>query len=217
MVCSMQAFVTYGPDFGFFLHIPRFLEKLRASLPPTPQSPIPLALVHSVFLVGVLFSGDDDLKRQEQQILNRAQQALSTDLGPTNTLYMLQAEVLLSQYLFHHNRRTAGGYHAAAAVSIAIGCKLHKIRSAEWSVAPFANPAIPEVQLFPALDDVEEGERIRAFWTVFALDRCWSVAIQSSSVLAHQGTASTRVDTPWPLEMSWYEQVRPKPRHSPTR
>ena len=56
-------------------------------------------------------------------------------------------------------------------------------------------------------DATEEGERINAFWTVFVLDRCWSVWMQSPSVLIDETSASTQVDTPWPLDLIGYEQV----------
>ncbi|KAI0692447.1 hypothetical protein BC835DRAFT_1277730 [Cytidiella melzeri] len=219
---SMQTFVSYAPEFGFFLHLPRFLEKLKASIPPTPQSPLPAALVHATFLFGVLFSagsgvgiggGDDDLTKEVPQLLKRAEQALSAELDPSTMLYTLQAEVLLGMCLYHMNSRISGNYHAAAAMSIAVGCKLHKLRSSEWMNTQMNHPligehpgSIPDVQLFPPMDDIEEGERIRAFWTIFTLDRCLVVVCGATSLLAQQGTAATRVDTPWPLEMSDYEQ-----------
>ena len=42
---SIQSFVNFAADFGFFLHVPRFLTQLRTSIPPTDQSPLPAALV----------------------------------------------------------------------------------------------------------------------------------------------------------------------------
>lgn len=197
--------MEFGPDFGFFLHMPRFLNQLRASIPPTDQSPLPPALVHAVQLIGLLFAGDSTLQQQEPRKLALLIQTLSSDLDPSRILYTLQAEVLVSCYFFHRNRRLEGSYHAAAAVSIAVACKLHKIRSASWMVQPPGTPSGQEVQLFPPADDIEEGERIRAFWTVFSLDRCWAVWTQSPSVFMTQPSA--QVDTPWPLEMSEYEQV----------
>ncbi|KIP07417.1 hypothetical protein PHLGIDRAFT_118101 [Phlebiopsis gigantea 11061_1 CR5-6] len=208
----MQAFIEFGPDFGFFLHMPRFLNQLRASIPPTDQSPLPPALVHAVQLIGLLFTGDNTLQQQEPRKLALLIEALSADLDPSQILYTLQAEVLVSYYFFHRNRRLEGSYHAAAAVSIAVACKLHKIRSASWMIQPPSTPSGQEVRLFPPADDVEEGERIRAFWTVFSLDRCWAVWTQSPSVFMTQPSA--QVDTPWPLEMSEYEQHLMMPQGS---
>lgn len=207
LVHSVQAFVNFGPDFGFFLHLQRFLGLLRQSIPPTDQSPLPAALVHAVQLVGLLFCGDHALQQQEPRKLNLVLQTLSSDVHPDRIMYTLQAEVLVAHYFFHKGRRLEGSYHAAAAVSIAVACKLHKLRSASWVVHAPGSPSGQEVQLFPPADDVEEGERIRAFWTVFALDRCWTVWTNSSSVFMMPPTAATQVDTPWPLEMAAYEQV----------
>lgn len=134
-------------------------------------------------------------------MLTAALQSLSVNMDPSRIIYVLQAEVLLAHYLFHKNRRLEGGYHAAAAVSIAVACELHKIRSATWRSGGGA------VRLYPPTDAVEEGERVRAFWAVFTLDRCWAVWLQSTSVFLNTPTAATLVDTPWPLEMEAYEEV----------
>ena len=204
---SIQSFVDFAPDFGFYLHIPRFLTQLRASVPPTDRSPLPSALVHAVQLVGLLFCEDDALKQEQPLKLAAVLQTLSIDMDPSRIIYILQAEVLVSHYLFHMNRRLEGSYHAAAAVSIAVACRLHKIRSTSGLVMPSGSQNGQEVRLIPPSDSIEEGERIRAFWTVFALDRYWSVWTQSSSVFIMPPTTMTQVDTPWPLEMVGYEQV----------
>lgn len=187
--------------------MPRFLTQLRASIPPSDRSPLPASLVHATQLIGLLFVNDSTLQQQESRKLALVLQTLSADLDPHRIIYTLQAEVLVSHYFFHRNRRLEGSYHIAAAVSIAVACKLHKIRSASWIMQPPGTPSGQEVQLFPPADDVEEGERIRAFWTVFSLDRYWTVWTQSPSVFMIQPTAATQVDTPWPLEMADYEQV----------
>ena len=187
--------------------MPRFLTQLRASIPPTAQSPLPAALVHAVQLIGLLFVNDSSLQQQEQRKLALVLQTLSGDMDPARIMYTLQAEVLISYYFFHRNRRLEGSYHIAAAVSIAVACKLHKIRSASWVMQHPGAPSGQEVQLFPPTDDIEEGERIRAFWTVFSLDRCWTIWTGSSSVFIIKSTVATQVDTPWPSEMEEYEQV----------
>lgn len=200
---SIQSFIDHASSFGFFLHFDRFLVSLRASIPPTDHSPVPAALVHVVYLLGVVFSNDPVLKQQESQILTRALQSLTPALDPARIIYALQAEVLLSNYLFHKGRVFEGGYHSAAAVSIAVACRLHKLRSAVWP----AVTANAELSLPAPRDDVEEGERTMAFWNVFVLDRCWAMCLQSSSVLIQEASANMQIDTPWPLKMANYEQV----------
>ena len=177
------------------------MEKMTYSVPPTHQSPLPAGLVYAVFLIDILFSRDPTHEAVEQQLLSLVLQNLTTDFEPAHILYSLQTEVLISYYLFHKDRRIEGGYHAAAAVSITVACSLHKIRSPRNS--PTAAIILPQ-----PVDVIEEGERINAFWTVFVLDRCWTVWMQSPSVLIDETSASTQVDTPWPLDMAGYEQVK---------
>ncbi len=143
------------------------------------------------------------LRNEEPRLLERALQSLSCAPDSTRIIYMFQAEVLLSYYLFHQARKLEGGYHAAAAVSIAVACRLHKIRSTAWSV----NRTNTGFSLPPPVDSIEEGERIRGFWTILVLDRCWTVWMQSPSVLIQEASPSMQIDTPWPMDMNSYEQV----------
>ena len=176
-----------------------------ASIPPTDQSPVPPVLVHTVFLLGVTFGDDPVLNQQESQMLTRAIHSLTSALDPSRIIYLLQAEVLLAYYLFHKGRNLEGAYHTAAAVSIAVACKLHKLRSASWPAA--AADADRGVNLPPPRDAIEEGDRILAFWNVLVLDRCWSAWSQSLSVLIQEASVTMQIDTPWPLKTSSYEQV----------
>lgn len=201
--CSIQSFMDHSTSFGFFLHPTRFFGNLTASIPPTDQSPVPAALVYAVYLLGVVFSNDPGLKEQESQMLTRTLHSLTSALDPTHIIYVLQAEVLVSYYLFYKGRQLEGGYHAAAAVSIAVACKLHKLRSNSWPPAA----GNTEYLLLPAVDDIEEGERILAFWNVLILDRCWSVWSQSPSALIREASPSMQISTPWPLKMTSYERV----------
>ncbi|KAF7793506.1 hypothetical protein EIP86_004618 [Pleurotus ostreatoroseus] len=182
------------------------MDKIRVSVPPNPHSLLPPALVYAVLLIDLAFSNDPARGTKEQQLLAQVLQTLSADFTPGRILHNLQAEVLVSYYLFHKDRRIEGGYHAAAAVSIAVASSLHKIRSPR-------GPVGQTIGLPPAQDAVEEGERINAFWTVFVLDRCWTVWMQSPSVLIDETSARTQIDTPWPLDMAGYEQNLLPPGH----
>ncbi|EKM53301.1 uncharacterized protein PHACADRAFT_175699 [Phanerochaete carnosa HHB-10118-sp] len=59
-----------------------------------------------------------------------------------------------------------------------------------------------------AADAVEQGERVDAFWAVYVLDKCWSVALESPSAISDSSTSGTRISTPWPLSIAQYEQGR---------
>ncbi|THG98268.1 hypothetical protein EW026_g3892 [Hermanssonia centrifuga] len=195
----LRSFSSCGFDFGFFLHMQRFKENMKASIPPSDDSPIPSALVYVVLLIDALFSNDPAYHATEDRLLALVQQNFSSDFHPTRMMYTLQTEVLLSYYLFHKDRRVEGGYHAAAAVSIVVACGLHKLGSTRAQGRTGINLPLPR-------DAVEDGERINAFWTVIVLDRCWTVWMQTPSVLIDETSANTQIDTPWPLDMIGYEQ-----------
>jgi hypothetical protein len=57
-------------------------------------------------------------------------------------------------------------------------------------------------------DQIEEGERINAFWAVFLMDRCLAVAFGPPLVISDMDAPGMQIDTPWPLEMETYERVR---------
>ncbi|GJE91607.1 Zn(II)2Cys6 transcription factor [Phanerochaete sordida] len=170
----MQTFIAVSPTFGFFFDPPRFLPRLRASMPPSEHTPVSVLLVRTIELVGAHFSADAALRHGEEQRLAAVLQAIPANLDRHRLMDTLQAEVLLAHYLLHCNRRTEGSYHAAAAVSIAVACELHKLPWADGGGGAGAGaPGSP-------VDDADGGTRLRAFWTVFALERAWSAWMHST-------------------------------------
>lgn len=199
---SLNSFVAHALSFGVFLNMPRFLARLSAA---SEENPLPPVISYAVHLVGLVTCRDSQFKNQETQILSLLIQSLSTAVShihPTEVLYILQAEVLLSNYFFHQDRRLEGEYHITAAVAIVLSSKLHQLGQASPSGSPRATDPSP---LPPAADAIEQGERINAFWAVVTLDRCWSIALGAQSALGR--TDMTRITTPWPLDMADYEKV----------
>lgn len=201
----LNTFIGHAFAFGFFLNIPRFLAKIAEKNTESALPPVVLDAVHLVALATVQGHQSTDA---ESQILSRLVGSLSTALSgihPSQLLYVLQAEVLLSNYFFHHDRRLEGGYHVTAAVSIVLASNLHQTHD-------HRNPTPASVsepyQLPPPADSIVHGERVNAFWTVFCLDRCWSVALGSQSALARADFVTSQISTPWPLDMGDYERVR---------
>lgn len=132
----------------------------------------------------------------------------------------MQAEVLLSQYFFCLGRFLEGRYHANAAVSLVISCGLHKIRPEASEPHPVASQMGAAVnlgfssnvsgglfELSIPIDSVDLGERINIFWSVYNIDKCWSVAVNSPSILVDDAALGTQIDTPWPLDVESYERV----------
>ena len=146
--------------------------------------------------------------------MTRALQHTATDLlgtHPNCILHTLQAEVLLAYYLFRTGRFVEAKSHTAAAVALAIGSGFHRIRSSSlFAASAIGLSSDTPISLHPPKDSIEEGERINGFWTVFMLHKYITVALESpSSVCGALEAPGTQLDTPWPLDISSYVEVRP--------
>ncbi|THH33365.1 hypothetical protein EUX98_g839 [Antrodiella citrinella] len=210
----VNRFLPFATTFGFFFDKSAFLTALFSPTVSKPRPPIVLRNV--VYLWGVQLSTEQEVQSRVPIFLNRALRSIHVALSTAqqqDTLYVLQAEILLAYFFFHNGRLAEGKFHSNAAVSLAIMCNLHKVaapqRRGSQDVLFDANTFLP-----PPRDAVEEGERIHAFWTTFVLDKCWIVALGSPSILIEdQGNSSTRIDSPWPQNMEHYGQrpISPNP------
>ena len=181
-----------------------------------PSQPHP-ALVNSVYLWSARLAQNDDeeIAAMEPIYLSRAIRALTDILGkpgnPQRRVQGIQAEVLLALYFFYVGRLLEGRYHAAAAMSLAVSCRLHKIAAPQSppTGTGLSNLVLPlDSFILPAAQNVvQEGERINLFWVVFAMDRCWSVGVGSSVILSEGGIDQSKIQTPWPISMTQYERV----------
>ncbi|KZT64480.1 hypothetical protein DAEQUDRAFT_769658 [Daedalea quercina L-15889] len=190
----LRSFTDNAPEVGFFLHMPRFLE--RAAQPHTGLPKHALTLMTAARLLGAYCSTDASLHSLQPQLLAFTLKDLSAalvEINPPAVLDILQAEVLLAHYFFSTNRTVEGVYHMDAASAIVLANRLHKIRSTR------------DLPMLDSRDDIEEGERINAFWNTFILDRCWSYVLGRSPLLADEETKGTGIDTPWPLNIEAYE------------
>ncbi|OBZ74040.1 hypothetical protein A0H81_06167 [Grifola frondosa] len=199
----VRGFLRYASEFGFFLHIPRFVAKV-SSPPASDHPPAFLLLLNVIYLMGAKLSDNAQLQARQQGYLTEALQQLPSamlDLNSVAALYVIQAEVLLANYFFDSNRQLEGAYHANAAVSIVMACQLHLMRSSRRRVVgEAATYRIPT-----PVDAIDEGERINAFWTVFVLDRSWAVALGSAPAFTDDEASGTQIDTPWPLAITSYQ------------
>ncbi|KAI8968630.1 hypothetical protein BD414DRAFT_518662 [Trametes punicea] len=202
MVALVRHFIQHAAEFGFFLHIDRFLDKVFST--GSTHSNSLRILLNVIYLIGAKLSSNPQVRAHEQAYLTRALQHLPTALpeDPRGAIYVMQAEVILANYFFSSSRQLEGAYHTNAAVSIAMASKLHMIRSARRS-RPAADTTT--YRLPPPADTLEEGERINGFWTVFILDRCWAVATGSSPAFTDDEANGTLIDTPWPMHLAAYQ------------
>ena len=189
---------------GFFLNRARFFEILRSPNDATRQQQLSPGLLNAIFLWGVQFSSDASLLSQEQAFVSLASQSLATALidpprdNHTLMIQILQAEVLLSSYFFSRCRDLEGQYHCSAAVSLALSCGLHQIRSSHSPPGDIAPSPLVASRLPAARDATEENERIDAFWAVYVLERSW--AFVSGSQIQLTDVGPVQIDTPWPMD-----------------
>lgn len=165
--------------------------------------PIP-ALMTTVYLWAIHFSGKQSMLKHQGALLARALSQVSTSLTgshPQRVTQSLQTEVLLAYYFLSYGRFVAGRYHMSAAISIGMGAGLNKIRSSSLE-------GIPITALAVTLDAIEEGERVDGCWTSLFLDKAWAVALASvPHCTCPAQVEHTQLDTPWPLEQEGYEKV----------
>ncbi|KAL0563506.1 hypothetical protein V5O48_018560 [Marasmius crinis-equi] len=205
----VQVFFQHVTDLPFFLDKNRFV----ASIAGTGYDGALNALLATLYLWGVHLCSEGHRRQFESRFATKAQQAVSQGIlgmqggrsKGDSLLYLIQAEILMAQYLFRNWRHTEGRYHMIKALSLATGARLHAIRSAEHSSSDSVLP--------PPANAVEEGERIRAFWTVMNQNNsCTSVDGSAPSNLVYTNEPGLRIDTPWPEDMDTYARTGISPR-----
>ncbi|KAI0792128.1 hypothetical protein C8Q75DRAFT_805167 [Abortiporus biennis] len=226
----VNTFIPHASRMSFFLHIPRFINTVAAEHYAIEGNGLLDVLVTSVCLWGCRLSNNPAFHAKEEEYFCEVIHKLSSSLfieqrdRTHEVLYIIQAEVLLANYLFFNRRFLEGRYHCSAAISLALTCRLNFIRSG--STTPIRTgtsltltTVLGNIAGLPIpIDQIQEGERINAFWTVYILDKCWSVALGSPSSINEDGVYATQIDTPWPLSMEGYSSghLAPGSRYTQT-
>ncbi|KAL0567307.1 hypothetical protein V5O48_014684, partial [Marasmius crinis-equi] len=196
----VQVFIQHVADLPFFLNVDRFM----ASIAGKGHDGALNALLATVYLWGAHLCSEEYRRQYESRFATKAQQTVSQGIFGTqgghpkgdSLLHLIQAEVLMAQYLFRLWRHTEGKYHMIRALSLVTGARLHVIRSSEQLSSDSVLP-------LPA-DAVEEGERIRAFWTVMNLNNSCTSVDGSTPNTIYTNEPGLRIDTPWPEDMDTY-------------
>ncbi|KAH7929262.1 hypothetical protein BV22DRAFT_1125875 [Leucogyrophana mollusca] len=195
---SIETFSPYFVEFGFFLDLDRFRS---AAMQRASIRSVPLALLNTVILWYIQVSQSEELRSLDSVILPRVLQELSEALSAVNsqnTLYIIQAEVLLGYYFLRNGRSLEARYHCSAAVSLAVGSRLHEGPHAPHADSLFGFPGSSNLEVSVPLDEIEKRERIDAFWTVFILDKSSSVILNTPPNL-FSGVPGMQISAPWPL------------------
>jgi hypothetical protein len=217
----INAFILSCSDVGFFLNPNRWFS-IRVAPDSRPQQPIITEdqsnpLLWAIYAWGAKFTDDSGLDLYAQPCLKKALQLLATppylsiNVPAVSVTHRIQAEVLVANFLFNEAQFVEARQHVAAAASLALTYGFHKIRAShipDRSLMHSVPSSDSITSLPPSVDSVEEGERICAFWQVYVLDKTWSSVLGKPSFINETGSTQTYIDTPWPLAVEQYAQVR---------
>ncbi|KAI9063679.1 hypothetical protein FKP32DRAFT_1650862 [Trametes sanguinea] len=199
----IQTFIAHASQLGFFLNPTRFVQAISVPHggPGTPCE----ALINTVYLWGSRLSGSSALRAREADFCAKAVQTssgtslLAQSVAPdSGVLYRIQTEVLLAFYFMSSARALEAKYHSVAAIALAMGSNYHQLDAVGLARA--------------GVDPVSIGEKIHAFWTVFAMDKGCASTMNTSPSICQRGRARVVVTTPWPLPIEAYEQGAVIPR-----
>ncbi|KAH7908226.1 hypothetical protein BJ138DRAFT_1091644 [Hygrophoropsis aurantiaca] len=195
---ALETFMPYAVEFGLFLDYHRFSQ---AALENTVTRTVPPVLLNTIILWYLQVSRSEELFALETTILPRVSQQLAeamTCISSQTMLYVLQAEVFLGYFFLRKGRPLEARYHCSAAVTLAVGYRLHIGPDAPQTESMFNDLFPAAMEISSPVDLVEESERIDAFWTIFTLDRTSSVILNTPPNL-YTGTSGVQITVPWPL------------------
>jgi hypothetical protein len=202
--CRLEIFLPHRHQCGLEIHVGRLRESLNRA-PTERRHPV---LMNAIYLWACFMSRPAQLSENESMYLSRAVAAIPDALQDSRRVVdLIQAQCILSMYFLSNGRLLEGSYYASSAASLALQWGLHQIGSADATPSGLPGEWEPSFRLGPPADAIEQGERILAFWQVYALDRCWSVALQRPAILPDSKHPRTTITTPWPQRMEEYEVV----------
>ena len=123
-------------------------------------------------------------------------------------LHIIQAEILIAQYLYCREDLKEGRCHNNAAVTLAVNYGLNRLYpNFGYGDQSPQSPTLLSHSLPAPQSWVEFGERLNLFWSVFNIDRCWLV-VGSHCIMPDDAIRGGHcIDSPWPLDMTDYERV----------
>ncbi|THU96317.1 hypothetical protein K435DRAFT_722775 [Dendrothele bispora CBS 962.96] len=159
------------------------------------------ALMNAIFLLACHFGRGPHFSEMESQFLSKTLHEITVALDNSDRLVdVVQASCLLAIYLYANCRTLEAYCHSFSAARLAVGLGLHQIQlnDLEPSSSASSSKSTAPIAIAKPRTPAELRDRIAAFWQVFMVDRCWSVANGLPVALPdgehHQG----RIKTPWP-------------------
>lgn len=169
------------------------------------------ALENAVYLLACYFARSQVYSDLEPAFFIQVQHEINAALDTSDRLPdIVQASALLATYLYMNNRIIEGYRHISSAIKLAVGIGLHQIQpqSVLTGIYPVHAPA-PLIPVAPPQNPMELQDRILAFWQIFMIDRCWSVATGLPLALPDKDVPQCRILTPWPLGLGkWVRDLK---------
>ncbi|KAF9257219.1 hypothetical protein L218DRAFT_935965 [Marasmius fiardii PR-910] len=163
------------------------------------------ALLSTVILWGIHLS-DSHIGTPSAREADLLQRALSHTAIPAfsglkcfQTIQLIQAKVLLATYFLRRNQFMDSDYHISGAVSLCLSLGLHKLN---YSGLVSSHSKVPCANSWVDMD-----ERIRGFWTVFALQRHILIVRYPWSNAFGNLNSCQEITTPWPMKMGEHVSV----------
>ncbi|KAJ6562602.1 hypothetical protein B0H19DRAFT_1260167 [Mycena capillaripes] len=210
MLSSGSIFATRIAIWFFLMHPGRFRASALLQWPLGHAARPSPAILCAAYLWGIHLSRPEPLVSYEAVFIRRTQHHIATELSdsshPVHRVHTIQAHVLLSTYFLRNNHFLEAEFHTNSAMTLTLGYHLHKIRTSRpSSPPPIGASAFTELFLDPPRNNVEEGERIRGFWTVVCHQNNLIMALQTANSDGILDSPSIKIDTPWPLDIDEYE------------
>ncbi|CAE6490730.1 unnamed protein product [Rhizoctonia solani] len=214
---------------GYKLHTGRVLYNLSKSSEPV------LALLYVILLAACHFTEDLELKSWENAILERTKSEIESNIarahkynGEYNSLYHLQAMLILSQYYYFKSRMLEAHVNTNSTIQFAIAMGIHRLNSRILD----HYTAIPPKSGFGRepwrpRDSIELGEAINILWQVI-FSHIMTIFVTSSRGCVARDLVGGLINglppslppeditTVWPISLSDFIQGSnlPSDRHS---
>ncbi|KAG7086441.1 hypothetical protein E1B28_002395 [Marasmius oreades] len=206
-------FSRFDPTKSPHLHVQQMHQQVTEPHP---------ALWNSIYLLACYFARSPFLVELENNFLTRTLHEITVALDNSDRLSdVVQASCLLAVYLFSNSRILEGYCHSFSAARLAVGLGLHQLQHpksfssqgasyrSDNSPSTSSNPlpglitglgpsGASPIPIPPPKNSFELRNRISAFWQVFMVDRCWSVANGLPVALPDGEHHRGRIKTPWP-------------------
>ncbi|KAF8126696.1 hypothetical protein EV363DRAFT_1347131 [Boletus edulis] len=238
VIRALSVIAPYAAEIGLFLNLDR-LRVQGAHILPALQRALTLWSVHitstsqenhaqTLQRTEALTS---NLLAQAQTQLASALSIVDSEPDPAIFLHVIQTGVLLAYYMQRIGQVVGARYYASGTWALAMMLKLHQSPYLSLGSGGGGSPSLGRsglrdpthgstipcpfafagcATLAPAVDGIEAEERVRAFWTVYALDRWFSALGQGSSQpLIMDENAMT---VPWP-DIGAMNEARNVARH----